>query len=642
MPPSLKDLVDSWLQTDQNEETREEIRRLWEQGNTVELERRLRTRIEFGTAGLRGRMEAGFSRMNDLIIIQTSQGLCNYISTQVHNTRSRGIVIGHDHRHNSERWAGLTAAVFIQEGFTVYLHRGLVHTPLSVSTSIFISALTRVRVPFTVRHKEAAAGVMITASHNPKQDNGYKVYWGNAVQIIAPHDVGISNAIASKLNVELSLPWSDAAIQAYEHPQALDVTNEMYELYFQVLKTLAAPVPSESTINFVTTPMHGVGNKPVLRALQDMGLPLQRILVVPEQQEPNPEFPTVSFPNPEEHGALVRVSLDAAILSDLKYYQTLAMRKADEIGAAYVLAQDPDADRFSAAERTSAGWHQFSGDQLGSLFASRALNKYKETGKSMDRLAMVASTVSSKMIESMAKVEGFRFVECLTGFKYIGNVACRLVEDGYDVPFGYEEAIGFMLENGIRDKDGVSATVAFVELVTQLETRGLSALQYIEELYGRYGYFETNNSYFICRDPPTINAIFARLRDYNSVHPGSSNTSLRSPAGATYPTKIASLGMYSVRDLTSGYGFDSTRSPHFQPDLPLSGGHMITFRAGSLEQDNVEVVLTIRTSGTEPKIKYYLEGKGSDRTFIAEILRKVVAEIRDDWMEATKNNLEEP
>ncbi|KAG9056419.1 Phosphoglucomutase-3 [Serendipita sp. 407] len=607
--PTLKDLVDSWLQADQNEDTRADIQTLWEEGNTAELERRLRNRIDFGTAGLRGRMEAGFSRMNDLIIIQTSQGLCEYINTQVQNAKSRGVVVGHDHRYNSERWAGLTAAVFLQKGFKVYLHRGLVHTPL---------------VPFTVRQKRAAAGVMITASHNPKQDNGYKVYWGNAVQIIAPHDIGISSAIMSKLDIELSSPWSIASKRAFEHPQSLDVTDEMYEAYFRILKGLTAPISPNSTITFVTTPMHG------------------RIVVVHEQQDPDPEFPTVPFPNPEEHGALVRVSLDNDTSSDLKYNQTLAMRKADEVGAAYVLAQDPDADRFSAAQRTSAGWHQFSGDQLGSLLASRILNKYKENGKSIDRLAMVASTVSSKMIESMAKAEGFNFVECLTGFKYIGNVASRLSEDGYDVPFGYEEAIGFMVENGIRDKDGVSATVAFVELVTQLETRGSSAFQYLEELYERYGYFETNNSYFICRDPPTIDAIFARLRQYSSVYPGSSNNSFRSPAGATYPATIASLRVHSVRDLTSEYGFDSTRPPHFQPDLPLSGGHMITFRAGSLEHDNVEVVLTIRTSGTEPKIKYYLEGKGSDRTFIARILQKVVAEIRNDWMEATKNNLQEP
>ncbi|PVG04091.1 Phosphoglucomutase, first 3 domain-containing protein [Serendipita vermifera] len=609
---STKELVDSWLKWDGNETTRAEIQRLWDEGRTEELERRLRKRIEFGTAGLRGRMEAGFSRMNDLIIIQASQGLCNYILNNVEKSRERGVVVGHDHRYNSERWAQLTAAVFLQAGFKVYLHRNLVHTPL---------------VPFTVQQTRAAGGVMITASHNPKNDNGYKVYWENAVQIISPHDSGIADSIMSNLEPKFSSSWTDVAQSASQNLNAIDCTQEMYEKYFSTLKNLVAPmqVPTNNTLKFVTTPMHGVGNKPVLRALQDIGLTSDCISVVKEQQNPDPEFPTVSFPNPEEHGAL-----------------SLAMKTADESGATYILAQDPDADRFAAAERRPDGsWHQFSGDQLGSLFAARALEKYKQSQKPMSQLAMVASTVSSKMIESMGKVEGFKFVECLTGFKYIGNVALQLVEQNFIVPFGYEEAIGFMVETGIRDKDGVSATLGFVELVTQLHARGSSALRYIDELYEKYGYFETNNSYFICNDPAVIDSIFHRLRNYPSTSPGQHQDTWKGANGATYPSSIGSLKINSIRDLTSGFGYDST-TPTLQPELPLSGGHMVTFRAGSTQNGGAAITLTIRTSGTEPKIKYYLEGQGENRDLIKSVLRKVVEELGTEWMQASQNNLQEP
>lgn len=609
---ALESLVQAWLETDKNETTHAEIRSLWESGNTVELERRLRNRIGFGTAGLRGRMEAGFARMNDLIIIQTSQGLCEYVLEQFSDARQRGVVIGHDHRYNSEKWARLTAAVFLQRGYKVYLHKGLVHTPL---------------VPFTIGETKAVAGIMITASHNPKQDNGYKVYWENGVQIISPHDAGIAAEILSNLTPAVPSPWDEVAKQVTDHPSIVDCTEEMYARYFTILKGLVPSIPQDQSFTFVTTPMHGVGHKIVTRALQEVGFPTERIFVVEEQRDPDPEFPTVSFPNPEEHGAL-----------------TLAMRKADTVGAAYVLAQDPDADRFTAAQKTSNGWHQFSGDQLGSLLGARALSKHVLTEKPSDRLAMVASTVSSKMLESMAKLEGFKFVECLTGFKYIGNVARQLEQQGYDVPFGYEEAIGFMLESGIRDKDGVSATAAFIELVTGLHARGSNALQYLQELYERYGYFETSNSYFICNDPPTIDTIFARLRAYNATPSDTAAGAVwRNPAtGATYPRAIGSLKITSIRDLTSGYGFDSSRPPPYEPILPVSGAHMITFRAGSTETDGVSITLTIRTSGTEPKIKYYLEGQGRDRSRISDVLQSIVEELRTDWMRAAENNLAEP
>ncbi|KAG7086720.1 hypothetical protein E1B28_002654 [Marasmius oreades] len=448
---ALKALVDDWMKMDRNEKTRQEIQRLWDSGQEDELERRLRTRIEFGTAGLRGKMEAGWSRMNDLIIIQASQGLCQYVIDNVHDAHSRGVVIGHDHRHNSERWAQLAAVAFIDKGMKVYLHRGFVHTPL---------------VPFSVKDLNAACGVMITASHNPKDDNGYKVYWENAIQIIEPHDKGISVSIQHNLTPQT---WSTESLQ---NSNCLDVTQEMTDAYFLSIENLRLPNYSANTEMrpFVNTSMHGVGHSFLATAFERFNVPY---IPVVEQASPNPDFPTVAYPNPEEKGAL-----------------NLALATADREEADYVLAQDPDADRFAAAERQPNGqWLTFTGDQLGTVFAGQVLRAYVASGKPIDRLAMVASTVSSKMIEAMAKLEGFKFAECLTGFKYIGNTALDLTQQGFEVPFGYEEAIGFMFGPTVRDKDGVAASVMFAQIVTILRGQGKTVKSYLDELYARYGFF---------------------------------------------------------------------------------------------------------------------------------------------------------
>ncbi|KAH9951484.1 hypothetical protein B0H21DRAFT_719155 [Amylocystis lapponica] len=587
---SLQSLVQEWLRMDQNEATRKEIQLLLANADTDELEKRMRSRIEFGTAGLRGRMEAGWSRMNDLIVIQASQGFCAYVLKHIYDASDRGVVVAHDHRHNSERWAILTAAAFISTGVKVYLHKGLVHTPM---------------VPFSVKRLNAACGVMITASHNPKQDNGYKVYWENAVQIIEPHDKGISESIKQNLEPKT---WDVSSVAS--SPLCVDRTAEMREAYFASLSTLCLRQSDNaaSPLKFVNTSMHGVSDPFMQTAFAEFGFPA--FVPVPEQQQPDPEFPTVKFPNPEEKGAL-----------------DLAIRIADRHAADYILAQDPDSDRFAAVERRSDGsFIAFTGDQLGTLFASAVLEQYKASGKPLHRLAMVASTVSSKMIGTMAAAEGFKFEECLTGFKFIGNTALRLVQEGYEVPFGYEEAIGFMFGSEIRDKDGVAASMVFAELVTALRLRGKTASSHLQELYERYGYFQTSNSYFICNDPPTIDRIFARIRNFDGT--GTSDK-------PSYPRTIAGLMVTYVRDLTLWY---DSASPTHTPALPRSSGHMVQFQAESIA-DGTRITLTTRTSGTEPKIKYYLEGSGKDAEAVRQLLPRVVAELAEVWMEARKNGL---
>ncbi|EPQ58748.1 hypothetical protein GLOTRDRAFT_104172 [Gloeophyllum trabeum ATCC 11539] len=603
--PSIEKLVKEWLRLDKNESTRKEIELLWQQRRTDELEKRLRKRIEFGTAGLRGKMEAGFARMNDLTIIQASQGLCAYVLENIADASVRGVVIGYDHRHNSERWAMLTAAAFAAKNMKVHLLRGKVHTPM---------------VPFSLKRLCAACGVMITASHNPKDDNGYKVYWENGVQIVEPHDKGIAKSIEAHLE-----PGQYDPSSILSSSLCVDVTESMQGKYLLYLQGLSSPsTNSPETIRVVNTSMHGVSHAILTKVFASLGR--QPFVSVIEQETPDPDFPTVKFPNPEEKGNLI---LDAPTSQFLNRLQDLAMRRGEEEKVNYVLAQDPDADRFAAAERRPDGkWTQFTGDQLGTLFAAAVLESYRGSGKQLNKLAMVASTVSSKMIAAMAKAEGFRFLECLTGFKYIGNTALVAVSEGFEVPFGYEEAIGFMFGDEVRDKDGVAATIVFLDLVTSLQARGKTAFSYLQELYQQYGYFQTSNSYFICTEAATINKIFARLREF----PGEVRR-------AAYPKAIAGLAIVQVRDLTIGY--DSSNAPTYKPTLPLSSGHMIQFKAESPTKDE-EIFLTLRTSGTEPKIKYYLEGKGSDAAKVAGLLSRVVTELGDIWLQADLNGLGRP
>ncbi|KAK7043778.1 hypothetical protein VNI00_008390 [Paramarasmius palmivorus] len=438
------------------------------------------------------------------------------------------------------------------------------------------------------------------------------VYWENAVQIIDPHDKGISKAIHANL-----IPNTWSTEEVYSSPNCLDVTQAMTEAYFESLNDLKLPGFNETSAHnasrFVNTSMHGVGHPFVSKALENLRI---SFTPVSEQKDPDPDFPTVAYPNPEEKGAL-----------------DLALATADSNNLDYVLAQDPDADRFSAAEKQASGeWATFTGDQLGVIFAGHVLEAFRQKSEApLNKLAMVASTVSSKMIEAIAEREGFKFTECLTGFKYIGNTALDLVKQGYHVPFGYEEAIGFMFGTEVRDKDGVAATVMFVQIIQMLRSQGRTVKSYLDSLYERYGYFLTSNDYFICKDPTIIDRIFKKIRNYNSAN--------LEDADRDYPKEIAGLQVTSVVDLTTGY--DSTNPPTYKPTLPISSGHMIQFRARRAS-DGSKIVLTIRTSGTEPKIKYYLEGSGKDKSVVSELLPRVVEELGNQWMEADQNKLGRP
>lgn len=470
---------------------------------------------------------------------------------------SRGVVIGYDHRYNSETFAKLTAAPFLKKGFKVYLYRTKVHTPL---------------VPFGITELNAVCGVMITASHNPKDDNGYKVYWSNGCQIIEPVDAGIANQI--RLNEE---PWAWDLDICNTSDLCVDPYDEMVEKYFNRISKLFPKADSEKAQpKYLYTPLHGVGGKYAKKAFADCGLnPFE---VVEAQYEHDPDFPTVKFPNPEEKGAL-----------------DLAMEEGSKIGAQIILANDPDADRFSAAERLPNGeWVQFNGNQLGTMIGFKTFEKYQGGNQ---KVGMLASAVSSGMLQAIGKVEGYDFEVTLTGFKWMGNQALKWEQRDSTMKaiFAYEEAIGFMCEDIVRDKDGISAMITFVNLANQLYQNGTTVYEYLMGLYHKYGCFVNENSYYICRDPELINTIFDKMRYSES---GELN----------YPEELYGFKVTNIRDLTIGH--DSSQ-PDNKPLLPVSASsQMITFElSGALEQGQPEsnITLTLRTSGTEPKIKYYSE-----------------------------------
>lgn len=585
----LDEKIREWLVWDKNTSTLNEIECLVKEQNYGTLEKLLLSRLTFGTAGLRGVMSAGYTKMNDLVIIQTSQGLAKYMDKACANAKN-GVIIGFDGRHNSERFAHLAAKAFLSLNIPVYLYSKLVPTPF---------------IPYGVVKFGGAAGIMVTASHNPKDDNGYKVYWDNGAQIIPPHDKGIQASIEENLE-----PWQDAWdwTSVVSNPLYKDPLPEVMQTYFKMLQdeVIYKDINVQTPLKFTYTPMHGVGYDYMIEAFKACSLP--PFIPVKEQIVPDPDFPTVKFPNPEEG----KSALD------------LSIKTANENDSSVILANDPDSDRLAIAEKQPSGeWKVFTGNETGGLLGWWLWYRYRVQNPHSDasNVYMIASTVSSKILRAIANKEGFNFIETLTGFKWMGNKGYELIHLGKTVLFAFEEAIGFMCGSTVLDKDGISAAVKVAELAAYLQTQGMTLTEQVKKIYEDYGYHVSRNSYFICYDRPTISSMFERLRNYGAPN--------------TYPTTCGEFAIKDVRDLTTGY--DSS-FPDKKAVLPVdSETQMITF---TFENG---CVATLRTSGTEPKVKYYTELCGtpgqSDWVALDAELEKLVENIIEDFMQPKVNNL---
>eukprot|EP01099_Mayorella_cantabrigiensis_P004083 TRINITY_DN306_c0_g2_i1.p1 TRINITY_DN306_c0_g2~~TRINITY_DN306_c0_g2_i1.p1 ORF type:complete len:637 (-),score=164.32 TRINITY_DN306_c0_g2_i1:326-2149(-) len=600
---TIINLANKWLEFDKNEKNRRQIQTLLAANDIDTLRSLLTPRIEFGTAGLRGKMEAGFACMNDLTVIQTSQGLARYLksfyASELEDAQKRGIAIGFDGRHNSCIFAHLAANIFLSEGFYVDFFDRVVPTPM---------------IPYCILQRKNIAGIVITASHNPKQDNGYKLYWSNGAQIVSPHDKGISKSID-----ENEKPWTTLDHYAeLKSPLLRLIYDEVCPQYIDALTVLSFKQKENASVTqrVVYTAMHGVGTEFVRSVFKKFGLP--EFYDVPEQNYPNPDFPTVPFPNPEEGKSALNLAIE------------VAKSKNCEL----IIANDPDADRFAAAEYNpkTSEWKIFNGNELGILLAHWYWSQYKEAHPDVDpkNCVVLNSTVSSKMLQTMAHKEGLYYEETLTGFKWMGNVASKYIGEGRNIIFCFEEAIGYMISSICLDKDGVRCAPVFTEMAATLRRQyNRSVIDHLHYLYSLYGYHSTLNSYFFYWDKVKMYALFDELRN-----------------GGKYHWKCGDYEISHIRDLTKG--FDS-HFPDHKPVLPVSSStQMITyyFKNG--------VVCTIRASGTEPKLKYYSELKQdlsqgkkeeelvAERPAIDAALKAVIDSVIEHFLQPARFGLELP
>lgn len=523
--PDVRAQARDWLADDPDPKTRDELAKLLEAADDgdptarSELDDRFAGFLQFGTAGLRGALGAGPNRMNRVVVIRTAAGLANYLRNSRKPTQGdrHRVVIGYDARYGSEQFATDTAAVMTAAGIDASVMPRTLPTPV---------------LAFAVRHLDADAGVMVTASHNPPQDNGYKVYLGGSdqgSQIVPPADAEIAAQIDDVTSAS-SVPRADHGWTT--------IGEDVVDAYLTSVAKVARPDGARG-IRIVVTPMHGVGGTTVMQALDRAGF--HDVHLVPDQAEPDPAFPTVAFPNPEEPGAL-----------------DLAFACAREIDADVIIANDPDADRCAAAVPDSGaenGGRMLRGDEVGALLgdylAARGVSG-----------AFANSIVSSRLLGKIAERHGIKHAETLTGFKWVSRVP--------DLTYGYEEALGYCVDpDSVRDKDGVSAAVLAAEMTAELLARDSSLDERLDDLAREYGLYATDQVSIRVDDLRIISNMMRSLRE--------------GP-----PESLAGSVVVRADDLSTG-----------SSDLPPTDGLRYFTADGSR--------VIIRPSGTEPKLKCYLE-----------------------------------
>ncbi|KHT62327.1 phosphoglucomutase [Photobacterium gaetbulicola] len=530
--------VSTWLARDPDPVTREELQQLVDGNNQSELAERFASRLAFGTAGLRGIVGAGPNRMNRLVIQETALGLGKYLQQVEPHSALKGVVIGYDGRPDSRQFAHDAAAMLTFMGIKVYLTEKVAPTPV---------------VAFGVRQLNAAAGVVVTASHNPPEYNGFKVYWGNGAQIIPPHDSGI----AGQIDIAAAEPLPHHSVEDGERQGLLVWLNDdFYTEYRRALNNspLLANQHQPEALSLAYTAMHGVGAELAESLLADAGF--SKVYSVAAQREPDGTFPTVNFPNPEEPGAM-----------------DLVIAEADKHQAMLACANDPDADRFAVAVRTEEGEYQMlTGDQVGALLGHYLLTHAAPT-QNLVGTTIVSSTLLKKIAESVDAV----FYQTLTGFKWLTNVAMEKQTADSQFLFAYEEALGYTVGNTVWDKDGLSALVAFAQLAAELAAKGKTVWDQLESIYREHGLY--------------INA-----QRSIALQPGSPpvGDSLR----ATPPTHIAGRGVAIIDDLKLSQRIHADGQIE-QIDLPPSDVLIYHLDDGSR--------VVVRPSGTEPKLKCYYE-----------------------------------
>jgi phosphomannomutase len=537
---TLRAAAAAWADGDPDATTAGEVRALLANQDWKELDDRFGASLEFGTAGLRGTLGGGTNRMNLAVVRRTTAGLARYLKATVPDVAQRGVVVGRDGRRMSVEFARETAMVLAAEGIPAHVYVGVCPTPV---TAFALSALN------------AAAAVMVTASHNPPEYNGYKVYWGNGAQIVPPHDVGIANAIAA-VGAARDVALLDEAT-ARSKGLWRDVPASLERAYLDAILALR-PVKQVADLSIVYTAMHGVGGRWVLAALKDAGF--TKVAPVPEQQEPDGAFPTVRFPNPEERGAM-----------------DLSTALAEQVRADVVLANDPDADRLAVMARDHEGrLRMLTGNEVGVL-----LGHFMLTQQEVEHPLVVTTIVSSVQLKAIAAAKGARFEETLTGFKWIANRAMELQPQGIRFVMGYEEALGYTVGELVRDKDGVGAALVVADMAAWCKARGTTLLGYLEEVQREHGLFVASQ--------------------FNATLPGTTGAAtIKAVMEAFRARPVSSLAGQAV-EATNDYQAQTRVAGGASSRLTLPRSNVLAWELAGGHR------VTLRPSGTEPKIKVYFE-----------------------------------
>ena len=535
--------VDAWSAADPDETTRAELQRLLAAEDFTDLEDRFAGTLEFGTAGLRGLVGAGPNRMNRAVVRRATAGLAAHLLATVPDATRRGVVVARDGRRMSKEFAEDTAAVLAAAGIPALVRPGFTPTPVCA---------------FLVERLGASAGVMVTASHNPPEYNGYKVYWGNGAQIVPPHDVRIAEAIA-RVGPAREIPLADLA-EARAHGLVRDIGPELDQAYLEGV--LAHRLhPGEGTdLTIVYTPMHGVGGPLALEALRRAGF--THLHPVPEQLEPDPAFPTVRFPNPEEPGAM-----------------DLSRALAERTRADLVLANDPDADRLAVLTRDASGdLRALTGNEVGVLLGHYLLTQ----GPRRERPLVMTTIVSSTQLGAIAHRLGALYDETLTGFKWIANRSMeRAARDGAELVFAYEEALGYTVGTLVRDKDGIGAALVMADLAGWTRARGTTVAGYLEEIEREFGVYVSKQRSFTLPGASGAETIAGVMEAFR-----------KEP-----PARVGGRAVEWVKDYRT-----RTRTAQGRTEpLSLPASNVIAYGLEGGAQ------VTLRPSGTEPKIKYYFE-----------------------------------
>lgn len=538
----------AWLDGNYNEETKTEIRRMMASEDKTELIESFYRDLEFGTGGLRGIMGAGTNRMNIYTVGAATQGLSSYLKSQFPEVAQIGVVIGHDCRNNSRLFAEISANIFSANGIKAYLFDELRPTP---------------EISFAIRHLGCQSGIILTASHNPKEYNGYKAYWNDGAQMIAPHDENVITEVMKTKVDDIKFDGNPALIEI--------IGEDIDKLFIDAIKTLSLSpeaIQRNSDMKIVYTPIHGTGVKLIPRALKEYGF--TNIINVPEQDVVSGNFPTVISPNPEEPAAL-----------------DLAVKKAIETDADLVMASDPDADRLGIAVKNDKGeWILVNGNQTALLFVYYLVRRWQELGRIKGNEFIVKTIVTTEIIKEIAERNNVEMFDCYTGFKWIAAVI-RENEGVKQYIGGGEESYGFLPEDFCRDKDAVSSCTLMAEIAAWAKDNGKSLFELLQDIYLEYGYGKEKGISVVRKGKSGAEEIAKIMSDYRT----------------TPPAEIAGSKVKIIKDYKTLIMKNVATGEESTLDFPATSNVLQYFT-----EDGTKI--SVRPSGTEPKIKFYIEVRG--------------------------------